>query len=46
MCDDNLWEIYSIHDDKEEILLWSYAARTLKCQHSQSDPEEGSSAHA
>lgn len=45
MCDHDLQEMYSIHDGKEEIMLWSYAASTSKHPHSHSDPEEGSSAH-
>ena len=45
MCDDDLQEMYSVHDGKEEIMLWSYAASTSKRPYSQGDPEEGSSAH-
>jgi hypothetical protein len=40
-----IYRIYRIYDDKEEIMLWSYAASTSKRPHSQNDPEEGSSAH-
>ena len=43
MCDDDLQEMYSVHDGKEEIMLWSYAASTSKRPYSQGDPEEGSS---
>ena len=35
--------MYSIHDDKKEILLWSYAADTMKRPHSPDDSEESSS---
>ncbi|MGJ8945970.1 hypothetical protein AB9K17_24065, partial [Salmonella enterica subsp. enterica serovar Kentucky] len=44
MSDDDVQEMYSIHDDKKEILLWSYAANASKHPHSPDDPEEGSSA--
>ena len=44
MSDDDVQEMYSIHDDKKEILLWSYAANPSKRPHSPDDPEEGSSA--
>ena len=35
--------MYSIHYDKKEILLWSYAANTTEHPQSPDDSEEGSS---
>ena len=43
MSDDDVQEMYSIHDDKKEILLWSYAADTTKRPHSPDNSEESSS---
>ena len=46
MSDDDLREMYSAHEDKGEILLWSYAANTCTSKRPRSPdvPEEGSSA--
>ena len=46
MCDDDVGEMYSLHDGKKEILLWSYAQNSdqgSKRPRSSIDPEEGSS---
>ena len=44
ICDDDLQERYSVHEDKREVILWSYAANTSKRPRSPDDSEEGSNA--